>query len=47
MNSYLLNKKGMNKNEQKKGAFYDVFFNASLALLKIMPKTARRSFGST
>jgi len=47
MNSYLLNKKGMNKNEPKKGAFYDVFFNAAFALLKTMSKTARRSFGRT
>jgi len=31
------------KNEPKKGAFYDVFFNAAKALLKIMSKTARRS----
>jgi len=31
------------KNEPKKGAFYDVFFNAAKALLKTMSKTARRS----
>jgi len=39
--------KGMNKNEPKKGAFYEAFFNAAKALLKTMSKTARRSFGRT